>query len=84
MILFIYCSTNMSIQIACHKYQPDKLTKKLLTSARFAHFDFRVTNEWLFWQGGDASCIDLPMSTHPECAALFDPLFAFGGKRANF
>jgi hypothetical protein len=33
----------MSIQIACHKCIHDKLTNKLLTSARFAHFEVEWT-----------------------------------------
>jgi len=32
----------MSIQITCHKYPPDNLTKKLLTIRVFIHFDDEV------------------------------------------
>jgi hypothetical protein len=32
----------MSIQITCHKYLPDILTKKLLTIRVFIHFDDEV------------------------------------------
>ncbi|PJJ79738.1 hypothetical protein CLV57_2875 [Mucilaginibacter auburnensis] len=34
----------MSIQIACHKYGTDILTKKLLTNCIIIHFDKLVIN----------------------------------------
>src|SRR4051812_11327385 len=38
-----------TIQIACHKCEPDILTKKLLTKGLFIHFDFSVTNMFQNW-----------------------------------